>query len=288
MDAAGIDPAGYTRGRTDLAEALPWDPIDVGVSKAFLQQEWRRAEAALTTPDCRTQGCQDCGVCDFAVIAPRLADGAAVVTTASPPGPQNPLTLDLFFEKIGRAAFLSHLETIKVFERALRRADVPLDFSKGFHPKPHLVFDDALPVGMQSRREKLSIRVTTPMAPEAVQRRLNQALPEGLSVVQCRVADNKKNLKTIVYYTVDAGGGVFAQTAINSFWQSQTCPLEKGRGRIVDLKAAVTEMALIGPGTLRLGLQPVHGVLLRPAEVLRSVFQWDDERLRLASVIKEG
>jgi len=63
MDAferTGIDPDFYTLRPRDLDEILPWDFIDVGVTKAFLKREWQRAMEAKVTPNCR-MACSGCG-----------------------------------------------------------------------------------------------------------------------------------------------------------------------------------------------------------------------------------
>lgn len=61
FEQAGIDPAFYAARERGLDEALPWDVIDTGVSKAYLWDENKRGEAAVTTPDCR-KGCTGCGL----------------------------------------------------------------------------------------------------------------------------------------------------------------------------------------------------------------------------------
>ncbi len=45
-----------------MNQQLPWDHIDLGVSRQFLQREYARAQQGLTTPDCRVAGCQNCGI----------------------------------------------------------------------------------------------------------------------------------------------------------------------------------------------------------------------------------
>ncbi len=60
--ATGIDPHFYGLRLRDPGEILPWDHIETGVSKAFLLQEWIRAQQGQLTPDCRL-GCTDCGLC---------------------------------------------------------------------------------------------------------------------------------------------------------------------------------------------------------------------------------
>ncbi|MFZ2087787.1 MAG: TIGR03960 family B12-binding radical SAM protein, partial [Desulfobaccales bacterium] len=70
---AGVDPEYYRRAR-DPAELLPWDHLDAGVTRDFLQVERDRAYRVLQTPDCRQEGCQDCGQCDDEHITLRLAE----------------------------------------------------------------------------------------------------------------------------------------------------------------------------------------------------------------------
>ncbi len=59
----GIDPGFYTERSRAYTEKLPWDFIDIGVSKAYLYEENEMAKMAETTPDCRQAGCSSCGLC---------------------------------------------------------------------------------------------------------------------------------------------------------------------------------------------------------------------------------
>ncbi|MCS6926227.1 MAG: TIGR03960 family B12-binding radical SAM protein [Candidatus Binatia bacterium] len=63
----GIDPTFYLRRRL-LDEALPWDHLDSGVSKKWLQRDLAKALAGAATPDCSVERCSYCGVCDFKTI----------------------------------------------------------------------------------------------------------------------------------------------------------------------------------------------------------------------------
>lgn len=60
---AGIDPDFYTERIRSYDELFPWDFIDIGVSKRYLQAENEKAMQMLTTPDCRMEGCTGCGIC---------------------------------------------------------------------------------------------------------------------------------------------------------------------------------------------------------------------------------
>ena len=72
---AGINAPFYVVRKRDLAEPLPWDHIDMKVQKSFLVKEWQAAQEEQVIPDCRWDSCNDCGVCDFETIQPRLFQG---------------------------------------------------------------------------------------------------------------------------------------------------------------------------------------------------------------------
>lgn len=86
----------------------------------------------------------------------------------------------LEYEKTGEARFLSHLELIKAFWRACRRAGIPLAYSAGFHPHPLLSYSPALAVGIESFREIVDIQLSSYMNPEILLKKLMKELPEGL------------------------------------------------------------------------------------------------------------
>ncbi|MDR1947325.1 MAG: TIGR03960 family B12-binding radical SAM protein [Desulfovibrio sp.] len=87
------------------------------------------------------------------------------------------------YSRLGPAAYLSQLEIQRIFDRALRRAGLPMAFSRGFHPLPLLSFGRALPVGVESESEWFSLYLRAPYpAPDAVEA-LNAGLPAGLTVL---------------------------------------------------------------------------------------------------------
>jgi radical SAM-linked protein len=86
------------------------------------------------------------------------------------------------FSKTGRGRFLSHLETVKVFERAFRRSGLNIKMSSGYHPIPVLKFSRALPLGIESEKERLIIESEKNRTPSDISNSLNRTLPEGFSI----------------------------------------------------------------------------------------------------------
>ncbi|GHU72964.1 B12-binding domain-containing radical SAM protein [Clostridia bacterium] len=62
FEQCGVDPADYANRERGMDDPLPWDIIDTGITKTFLWQEYQRALTGEITPDCRTHGCQGCGL----------------------------------------------------------------------------------------------------------------------------------------------------------------------------------------------------------------------------------
>ncbi len=92
--------------------------------------------------------------------------------------------LRLRYAKRGRARFTSSRDFSRAFERALRRAEVPMAYSSGFSPHPRISYANAAPTGAASEAEYCEIGLTTPCDPDRVRGALDAALPAGLDVVE--------------------------------------------------------------------------------------------------------
>jgi radical SAM-linked protein len=92
--------------------------------------------------------------------------------------------LRLRYAKRGRLRFSSHRDFQRALERALRRADIPMAFSAGFHPHPKVSYANAAPTGVASEAEYVEIGLTRECDPDEVCRVLDAALPPGLDIVE--------------------------------------------------------------------------------------------------------
>ena len=88
----------------------------------------------------------------------------------------------IWHKKLGQAAFLSQLEIQALFDRAMRRAKLPLAFSQGFHPMPLLTFGMALTTGIESNAEWFAITLREPMSKEDVVKALNPHMLRGMEI----------------------------------------------------------------------------------------------------------
>ena len=80
-------------------------------------------------------------------------------------------------------ALLSHLDLMRMLERALRRSGLPISFTGGFHPLPRIQIALALPLGAEAHSEWMDLEFTEPLAPDRLRSVLQPLLPEGISLL---------------------------------------------------------------------------------------------------------
>jgi len=107
------------------------------------------------------------------------------------------------YAKRGRLRFTSHRDFARAFERALRRAGVPMAYSAGFSPHPKVSYLGAAPTGVASEAEYLELALAQHIEPDALRATLDAALPPGLDVLEC----------------VEAGPGTLADRIEASHWR---------------------------------------------------------------------
>lgn len=84
------------------------------------------------------------------------------------------------FHKLDRARYLGHLDLMRFFQRALRRAGFPLEYSKGFHPHPVISFAQPLSVGFTSKGEYFDVKLTEEIDTEFYKEALNKEMIPGI------------------------------------------------------------------------------------------------------------
>lgn len=168
----------------------------------------------------------------------------------------------LRFAKSGAARFLSHLDLLRVIERALRRARIPVGYSRGFHPRPRVSVPFALPLGMEAEREILEIRLAGPGDPASLARALQKELPRGLEVREaCRVASFRKPRRVRAIYRLAARHGALPPLAR---W------IEIARSGDLPRGDLVREFRAQGEGIV-LEAEIVEGRGVRPRELLAAL-----------------
>jgi len=104
------------------------------------------------------------------------------------------------FEKKNLARFVGHLDLQTLFQRALKRAGVPVAYSQGFNPHMLISFAQPLPLGMESLCEMVDIEVTREIEPIEFAAKLNESLPVGFTVLSAELlSPQTKRVAAAVY-----------------------------------------------------------------------------------------
>ena len=279
-------------------EPLPWDFVQVGVSRPWLEKEWQHAQEQILTPDCRDGHCSGCGVrarygalCDMALAA--TAANRAEKTLPSQAKaealPEPPPVQRLRF-RIGRmeeARFLSNHEWMNAWNRALRRIGAPLSFSQGFHAHPKITFATAPPVGEESEADYMDVLLCSPVIPETLLTALHATLPSSLFAYE--VAEVPLNADSLMSSVAEVTYTLSAQTdpepircRVNQLMETASLvvarpgrPAGSRRKRIaseIDLRPMLVSMEVIPDApdraTVRYTTRLVSDRLAKPREIM--------------------
>lgn len=155
------------------------------------------------------------------------------------------------FEKYGAARFLGHLDTMRYFQKAVRRAKIPIALSSGF--RPHMIMSFAAPLGLgiSSSGEYFDMELSGEMSSQDMVRRFNETMAEGFRVVSVRrVPEGKKYnamaLTAAASYRVSflEEGGPTAED-LAAFYAQPVLPVEKKTKsgvKTVDIKPGIYEL----------------------------------------------
>ena len=192
FEDTGFD-ANHELRERDLTERLPWDHLDVMIPKTWFRWDYEQATLLQHAEDCRAKRCHKCGVIDVErelcahmlrdnIAARKEEQGRDYPPLPEPPSPVAHARIRLRIGRTGSARFLSHLETMTAWLRALRRIKTPMAYSQGFHAHPKITFNTAFPVGESSVGDYLDVELTEPVVlPELVEQ-LKKTLPNGFHV----------------------------------------------------------------------------------------------------------
>ena len=184
------------------------------------------------------------------------------------------MRIRITFSKQGALRYTGHLDLHKLWERATRRAELPLAYSQGFHPQPKMNIASALPLGFSSQCEVLDMRLEQAISLDGLVQKLNDTMPEGIRVKHIEEVDERAPaLQTQVIsaeYEVtikEAGFGSDLKRTIDSVMESESITRTR-RNKEYDLRPLIEELTLASEKKLFMKLTSKEGATGRPEEVL--------------------
>ena len=302
----GLDSAFYLNKREE-SEIFPWNHIDSGVKKEFLWKEFNNSSKEVEILDCRFNECQNCGVCDFKSIYPRIEFNKNEKNKKEANDQKIPSSAEinkvrLQFSKTEEARFLSHLEMSKVFARAVRRAKLPLKYTQGYHPQPRIIFGPPLPVGFESLAEFVDIELWDRIPVENLKAQLNRELPQGITVIFAKeiplktpaISDSVYEVSYAISVKENSNFKKFfpgeIERVIKKFLSRPSFLIKKNRrGEVVslDIRPMIKDMVFIeDKDSIELTLRFPQAQSIRPDEIIGALWNISETKLKDISICK--
>ena len=184
------------------------------------------------------------------------------------------MRIRITFSKQGPLRYTGHLDLHKLWERAARRAELPLAYSQGFHPQPKMNIAAALPLGFSSRCELLDMRLEQDISLDGLAQRLNDTMPDGIRVSHIEEVDESAPaLQTQVVSAEyeatlkEAGYGSDLKRTIDTVMEKESI-IRTRRNKEYDLRPLIEELTLASENTVFMKLTSKEGATGRPEEVL--------------------
>jgi len=204
FEKIGIEPREYLKRR----EKHPWDFIDIGVSKKFLSEEFRRATQGIVTENCYYGECTNCGICEgekgvkFRETSEKYLSSAR---TDERKQAVNPVMYRVKYSIGEIYRYASHLDITRTIYRALRRTDLPIQFTLGFSPLPRVSFGPPKSVGQISKGDYFDFYLISEYFGN-ISMELNTKFPPGIRILDVRaMPSNTPSLSSsinLIYYEV--------------------------------------------------------------------------------------
>lgn len=295
-------------------DALPWDHIDKAVTKKFLRDEYRRAIGEKVTPDCRFTQCNSCG------LMGELACKEIIKNSSNPASEKDDQEFyDTHFdgtnsnpqsgsEKMQRVVrikyrrgfetrFLSHLDMMRLFEHAMRRAQVPLVYSEGFNPRPKISYGPALATGFMSGAEYMDVHYFADH-PIDIKTKLGPQLPDGIEMLEAKSLYRKNKALAALINRADF------EVKLNGQWEHRKTSkriaeilnhdrilVERKRKkkdtRQFDIRPYILDISTLPQG-ISLQAKMENGHTVRPEEILRLLFPENEPLVKMAQITRSA
>lgn len=283
-----------------LDAPLPWDHLDTGIDKKWLKEDLQKALEAAIVPDCSFEGCSHCGVCgvDFGhniVIPPPAIPG---FVGHFEPDQTRAQRIRVRMGKSGEMALLSHLDLMRLFDRAVRRAAIPITFTGGYHPSPRIVPASALPLGVSSSGEIVDFELTQPIPIEEFRTKLAAQLPAELPIYEAEEVDPKQPAAAVLLEKAEYQLEIAAENDDWSNWIEQVLAKSEiwlehktnsGKTYPLDVRDRLFELELLESSSEKAVLRYVgscqnDGTLLRPEQMVTILEQVSQQELHLLTI----
>lgn len=268
-------------------DPLPWSHVNKGIGHEYFRRE--REKAFSDQPSAvRKKPAEERAEPGSKKSGSDVSYGRRCRAVKSKPAIQLPeSTVRLRWSRDERMRFLSHRDMIRLFQRAIRRAGIPVEYSQGFSPHQKLSFGPPLPVGYTSEDEYMDIRLTEPLQ-NGMLIDLRKSLPEGISVGDAVSRPGFMNsLSTLInmheyMVTPPELSGVEGNPKIPD--AIIITRVKENKESEIDIRPGLHEMEIVDDSRIRLAIIIDRDGVGRPEEYLSSLLDIDESKARISCI----
>ena len=197
--------------------------------------------------------------------------------------------LRLRFEKRGEIRLISHHDLMRLLERAVRRAQIPIAMTEGFNPRPRVSFPLALGVDVEGLREVFEMDLCDWVRPADVQRRLNEQLPEGLRITECRAISPRETAQvTSAVYEIELAAPLPEGVSAEALLQAAALPtvrLREDQRKELDIRPYLLDVRCEGQKMV-VHLKVTPSGSARPEEVVAALASLSHSDISCAKITR--
>ncbi|MGR3317062.1 MAG: TIGR03936 family radical SAM-associated protein [Candidatus Anammoxibacter sp.] len=178
----------------------------------------------------------------------------------------------LRFKKFGDKIFISHLDFMRLFERALRRAQIPVSMTKGFNPRHKLSFPLALQLGIEGRDEVMELELDEFIKPIDLLEKLKDQLPDGITLGSPELISlNLKSKVTSVEYKIEfETSNMPEDVKVDDLLNQETLNVYRYKDRSkkkIDIRPSISSITKDETGII-MNIKATNRGMAKPKEVL--------------------
>jgi len=201
------------------------------------------------------------------------------------------------FSRTGKIRFLSHLEQIETIRRAIRRAELPVNYSSGFHPQMEISFGPAISVGYESLCEFADIELEKFIEPIEIFKSIEKSLPHGFSVLEVKkipgFLPSIDSVVNLAEYSIENIEKFFSEEQVKKIIEDTLSKNEilfeffkKNKSEKLDLRKLIYKLEYSN-GILSLFLRFRPGKNIKPEIVIGHIFNLDENSVKYLKVCRK-
>jgi radical SAM family uncharacterized protein/radical SAM-linked protein len=268
----------YVYRRRNFDEVLPWQHINLGVDKQFLYNDYLTGikETANTVSGKEKQ-------------VTKLPENISSVKKEIF---ETKFRVLLKFSRTGYVKYISQLEQIDFFRRALKRTSLPLAYTNGFSPQVKAAFGPAIAVGYESNSEYVDLSLTDKVDIETIKQEISKILPEGYALLEAKYVPLRlpsvEGLVNLAEYIVK--GIKLEQEYVDEYLKQDKILVtkeKKGKQTVIDIKDIIKNIEIIDDNTFKIFVRFLPTKSLKLEKILQNLLKIQEKDVKILYTKRE-